>query len=171
MCVPLFRGKSVLVVHEMPLGGEESVCVVCCVVWMCGRCVDVCGCCVERALGLGVFGGWCVFWGCVWGVLVRGLCVVFPWVYACVHVCVRYVCVWCVMRRMLCFGVGAGCMGVVVHMACGLCAVNHVHVVGGVVGVVRCYAWGDVVWWPWMWFFEGMAWVHFCHDIGGTDSQ
>jgi len=80
-------------------------------------------------------------------------------------------CVVCHEEDAVCFGVGAGCMGVVVHMACGLCAVNHVHVVGGVVGVVRCYAWGDVVWWPWMWFFEGMAWVHFCHDIGGTDSQ
>jgi len=65
MCVPLFRGKSVLVVHEMPLGGKESVCVVCCVVWMCGRCVDVwvlCGACIG-------FGG---FWRMV---CVLGLCV------------------------------------------------------------------------------------------------
>ena len=113
MCVPLFRGKSVLVVHEMPLGGEESVCVVCCVVWMCGRCVDVCGCCVERALGLGVFGGGCVFWGCVWGVLVRGLCVVFPWVYACVHVVW-----WCVVCCVVVFGCEGRVHGGVV--ACGV---------------------------------------------------
>ena len=73
------------VVHKFPFVGKVSVFGM----WY-GVCEHgwICEHSMEFAVCFWVFSGWCVLWSCMWGVLGRVLCVVWPWVWVvCMCMC------------------------------------------------------------------------------------